>query len=207
MWKLSKTAHKAVTIISLLTEVLTNLLSDTKGASKALTYHSWLTVSHALSSGLLKHPSSVELLLEQKTHLHIMCFGPVGAGGPGSLNPVLNVHETYLPHHCLLICPPEAHQPPSLGQHLLICPQEVHLTPSSGSYACLHSSLACMPATLWHGCSTGTCSSVVGCALSPTLPKSRLGSPGWVLSPVGISQGIHDENRARSLLMGWKEDW
>ena len=26
--------------------------------------------------------------------------------GPGSLNPVLNVHKTYLPHCCLSICPP-----------------------------------------------------------------------------------------------------
>ena len=39
MRKLSKTAHKAVTVISLLTKVLMNLLSDTKGASKALTHH------------------------------------------------------------------------------------------------------------------------------------------------------------------------
>ena len=39
MKKLSKTAHKAVTIISLLTKALTNPLSDTKGASKALTHH------------------------------------------------------------------------------------------------------------------------------------------------------------------------
>ena len=40
MTKLSKTAYKAVTVISLLTEVLMNSLSDTKGASKALTHHS-----------------------------------------------------------------------------------------------------------------------------------------------------------------------
>ena len=38
--KLSKTAHKAVTIVSLLTKALMNPLSDTKGASKALTHHS-----------------------------------------------------------------------------------------------------------------------------------------------------------------------
>ena len=150
MGKLSKTAHKTVTIISLLTEVLTNLLSDTKGASKALTHHSWLTISHALLSGLLKHPTSIELLLEPKTHLSIVCSRPVWASGPGSPNPVLNIHEIYLPHHYHLICPPEAHQPPSLGQHSLICPQEVCLTPSSGSCAHLCSSLACMPAVPWH---------------------------------------------------------
>ena len=144
MGKLSKTAHKTVTIISLLTEVLMNLLSDIKGASKALTHHSWLTISHILLSGLLKHPSSIELLLELKTHLCITC------SGPGSPNPVLNVHETYLPCHYHSICPPEAHQPPSLGQHSLICPQEVCLTPSSGSCTCLCGSLACMPAMLWH---------------------------------------------------------
>ena len=39
MRKLSKTAHKAVTVISLLTKVLMNPLSDTKGAFKALTHH------------------------------------------------------------------------------------------------------------------------------------------------------------------------
>ena len=33
MKKLSKTAHKAVTVVSLLTKALMNLLSDTKGAS------------------------------------------------------------------------------------------------------------------------------------------------------------------------------
>ena len=39
MWKLSKTAHKAVTIVNLLTKVLMNPLSDTKGISQALTHH------------------------------------------------------------------------------------------------------------------------------------------------------------------------
>ena len=141
MMKLSNTTHKAITIISLLTEALTNPLSDTKGASQALTHHPWLIVSHALSSGLLKHPGSVELLLELKLFFCIMCSRPVWAGGLGSLNPVLNIHETYLPHHYHLICPPEAHQPPSLGQHSLICPQEVHLTPSLLTHA---------PMVLWH---------------------------------------------------------
>ena len=150
MTKLSKTAHKVVAIISLLAEALMNLLSDTKGASKALTHHSWLIVSHALLSGLPKHPSSVELLLELKTYLHIMCSGLVWASRPGSPNPVLNIHETYLPYCCLSICPPEAHQPSSLGQHSLICPQEVCLTPSLGFLACPHGSLACMPAAPWH---------------------------------------------------------
>ena len=150
MWKLSKTAHKAVTIISLLTKALMNLLSDTKGASQALTHHLWLIISHALLSGLLKHPGSIELLLEPKTHLHIVCSQPVQASGLGSPNPVLNVHETYLPCHYHLICPPEALQPPSLGQHLLIHPQEVCLTLSLGFLACLCSSLACMPAAPWH---------------------------------------------------------
>ena len=148
--KLSKTAHKAVSVISLLTEVLMNSLSDTKGASQALTHHLWLTISHALSSGLLKHPSSGELLLELKAHLHIMCSGPVQASRLGNPNLVLNVLETYLPCCCHLICPPEAHQPPSLGQHSLICPQEVCLTPSLGFLTCPCSSLACMPAVPWH---------------------------------------------------------
>ena len=150
MWKLSKTAHKAVTIISLFTEVLMNLLSDTKGASQALTHHLWLIVSHALLSGLLKHLGSIELLLELKLFFHISCSKPVWASRPGSPNPVLNIHETYLPHCYHLICPPEAHQPPSLGQHSLIHPQEVHLTPSLGLFTCPHSSLTCVPAVLWH---------------------------------------------------------
>ena len=125
-------------------DMLTNLLSGTKGASQALTYHPWLIISHALSSGLLKHPGSVELLLELKTHLHIICSRPVQAGRLGNPNPVLNIHETYLPHLCHSICPPEAHQPPSLGQHSLICPQEVCLTLSLGTHTCL--------CVLWHAC-------------------------------------------------------
>ena len=134
----------------LVTKVLTNSLSDTKGASQALTHHPWLIISHALSSGLLKHLGSIKLLLELKLFFCITCSGPVWASRPGNSDLVLNVHETYLPCHYHLICPPEAYQPPSLGQLLLICPQKVCLTPSSGSHTCPCSSLACVPAALWH---------------------------------------------------------
>ena len=113
--ELSKTAHKAVTITNLLTEMMMNPLSDTKGASQALTHHSDQSLVTALSSGLLKWLSSVELLSKQVLFLYIMCSGPVWASRPGSPNPVLNIHELYLlPHYCP-ICPPETHQPPSLG--------------------------------------------------------------------------------------------
>ena len=137
MKKLSKTAHKAVTVISLLTKALMNPLSDTKGASKALTHHPDHPLVIALSSCLLKHPSSIELLSKWVLPLCIMCSGPVQASRLGNPNPVLNVHETYLPHHCCSICPPEAHQPLSLGQLLPTYPPEVHLTPSLGPHTCL----------------------------------------------------------------------
>ena len=78
-----------------------------------------------------------------------MCSRPVWASRLGSPNPVLNIHELYLPHCCHSICPPEAHQPPSLGLCPLICPQEVCLTPSLGPHACPHGSLACVPAMPW----------------------------------------------------------
>ena len=144
--KLSKTAHKAVTVMNLLTETMTNLLSDTKGASKALTHHSDQPLVTALLSGLLKWLSSIELLSKQVLFFCITCSRLVQAGRPGSPNPVLNIHETYLPPCYCSICPPEAHQPPSLGQLLPTYPPEVHLTPSLGLHACLCSSLTCMPA-------------------------------------------------------------
>ena len=115
--------------MNLLTEMMTNLLSDTKGASQALTHHSDQPLVIALSSCLLKWLSSIELLSKQVLFLHIACSGLVWAGGPGNPNPVLNIHELYLP--------PCYHS---------ICPPEVHLTLSLGWYTCPHSSLACVPA-------------------------------------------------------------
>ena len=146
MGKLSKIAHKAVTIMNLLTETLTNLLSDTKGASKALTHHPDQSLFIALSSGLLKQLSSIELLSKQVLFFCIACSGLIWASRLGSPNPVLNVHELYLPPCYHLICPPEAHQPLSLGQLLPTYPLEVCLTPSLGLHACPCDSLACVPA-------------------------------------------------------------
>ena len=145
---MSKNAHKAVTITNLLTKALTNPLSDTKGASQALTHHPDQSLVIALLSGLLKWLSSIELPSKQVLFLHITCSRLVWASGPGSPNPVLNIHETYLPPCYCLICPPEAHQPPYLGQLLPTYPPEVHPTPSLGPHACPHGSLACVPAVL-----------------------------------------------------------
>ena len=130
--------------------MMTNLLSNTKGASQALTHHSGQSLVIALSSCLLKQLSSVELLSKQVLFLHIVCSRPVWAGKLGNPNPVLNVHELYLPPCYCPICPPEAHQPPSLGQLLPTYPPEVCLTPSLGPFTCLHGSLMCAPAVLWH---------------------------------------------------------
>ena len=55
--------------------MMTNSLSDTKGASQALTHHSDQSLIIALSSCLLKQLSSVELLSKQVLFLHIMCSG------------------------------------------------------------------------------------------------------------------------------------
>ena len=148
MQKLSKNAHKAVTIMNLLTKALTNPLSDTKGASQALTHHPDQSLVIALLLGLLKWLSSIELLSKWVLFFCIVCSRLVQAGRPGNPNPVLNVHETYLPPCYCSICPPEAHQPPSLGQLLPAYPLEVCLTPSLGLLACPRGSLTCVPAML-----------------------------------------------------------
>ena len=139
--------------MNLLTKTMTNSLSDTKGASQALTHHSDQSLIIALSSCLLKQLSSIELLSKQVLFLCIVCSRLVQASRPGNLNSVLNIHELYLPPHYHLICPPEAHQLLSLGQLFPTYPPEVCLTPSLGLYACPYGSLTCVPATPWHSAS------------------------------------------------------